>query len=108
MTKRTVRPLIQEGELVLIDEVRKEELQRRLNRIEGQVRGLKGMVSEGRACIDILQQLASVQEALRGVGKVMVRNYLERCVTSAIRSGDSEEAERVYEEVTDMIYKYTR
>jgi len=108
MAKRTGRPLIQASELVLIDDVRKEELQRRLNRIEGQVRGLKGMIGEGRACMEILQQLASVQEALRGVGKIVVRNYLERCATNAIRSGDSEEAERVYEEVTDMIYKYTR
>ena len=108
MAKRTGKPLIQENELVLIDDLRKEELQKRLNRIEGQVRGLKGMVEEGRTCMEILQQLASAQEALRGVGKIMVRNYLEKCATNALRSGNDEEAERVYQEVTDMIYKYAR
>lgn len=108
MTEQTGRPLIQENELVLIDDVRKEELLKRLNRIEGQVRGMKGMVEEDRACMDILMQIASVHEALRGVGKIMVRNYLEKCATAAIRSGDSTEAERTYQEMVDLIYKYVR
>ncbi|MBI3909865.1 MAG: metal-sensitive transcriptional regulator [Armatimonadetes bacterium] len=108
MARRTGRPLIQDSELVLIDNARKEELLRRLSRIEGQVRGLKGMVAEGRPCMDILTQIASAHEALRGVGKIMVRNYLEKCATSAIRSGDPEESERVYRELVDLLYKYAR
>lgn len=102
------RRLIDEQELTVIDDERKAEVLKRLNRIEGQIRGLKEMVSEGRLCVDILQQVASTHEALRGVGKEMMRNYLENCATNGIRSGEPEEAERVYQELIDMMYKYAR
>ena len=70
-------------------------LARRLRRIEGQVRGLQKMVDEERYCADVLVQIASVQEALRGVGRMLLQNHLTHCVTDAIRSGKAEEAERV-------------
>jgi DNA-binding FrmR family transcriptional regulator len=54
-----------------------------LNRIEGQVRAV---VEEQRPCNEVLQQLASVQAALRGVTKDILRNYLEHCATDSIRS----------------------
>lgn len=108
MARESGRPLLDDRELVLIDDTRKEELKRRLSRIEGQVRGLKGMVEQGRPCMEILMQIASVHEALRGVGKIMVRNYLEKCATSALRSGEPEAAERVYQELVDLLYKYAR
>jgi DNA-binding FrmR family transcriptional regulator len=80
----------------------------RLRRIEGQVRGLQRMVDEGRYCADILTQIASVQEALRGVGKLLMRNHLEHCVTDALRSGDRLEAEQAYAEVLDIMYRHAR
>jgi len=80
----------------------------RLRRIEGQVRGLQRMVSEGRYCADILTQIASVHEALRGVGKLVMRNHLEHCITGALRSGDPVAAERTYEEILDLMYKHAR
>lgn len=80
----------------------------RLKRIEGQVRGLQRMVEEGRYCADILTQIASVHEALRSVGKLMMRNHLEHCITDALRSGDSLEAEEAYQEVLDLMYKHAR
>jgi CsoR family transcriptional regulator, copper-sensing transcriptional repressor len=80
----------------------------RLRRIEGQVRGLQRMVEEERYCADILVQLSSVQEALRGVGKLVMRNHLEHCVTTALRTGDRLEAERAYAEVLDLMYKHAR
>jgi CsoR family transcriptional regulator, copper-sensing transcriptional repressor len=80
----------------------------RLKRIEGQVRGLQRMVEEERYCADILVQLSSVQEALRGVGKLVMRNHLEHCVTGALRTGDRLEAERAYGEVLDLMYKHAR
>src|SRR5439155_19446015 len=102
------RRLIDERDLTIIGDERKAQVLSRLNRIEGQVRGLKEMVAEGRLCLDILQQVASIHEALRGVGKEMVRNYLETCATNAIRSGDEEEAERVYQDLIDLMYRYAR
>ncbi len=80
----------------------------RLKRIEGQVKGLQRMVEEDRYCVDILGQIASVQEAMRGVGKQLLRGHLAHCVTDALRSGDPAEEARTYEELMEVIYKYTR
>jgi CsoR family transcriptional regulator, copper-sensing transcriptional repressor len=80
----------------------------RLKRIEGQVRGLQRMVDEGRYCPDILAQVASVHAALRGVGKLLMRNHLQHCVTDALRSGDAGAAERTYDEVMDLMYRHVR
>ena len=63
---------------------------KRLRRIEGQVRGLQKMVEEDRYCPDIITQIASVQEALRGVGRQLLRNHLKHCATSAIKRGKQE------------------
>ncbi len=88
--------------------VRRKELLQRLNRIEGQVRGLKEMVVEDRRCMEILQQIASVYEALRGTSRVVMRNYLETCATTAMRSGDPDEVEGFYQELLDMFAKFAR
>jgi DNA-binding FrmR family transcriptional regulator len=79
----------------------------RLRRIEGQVRGLQKMVEEDRYCADIMMQIASVHEALRSVGKELMRNHLKHCATSAIRKGE-EEAEAMYDELIEMMYKHGR
>lgn len=80
----------------------------RLRRIEGQVRGIQRMVEGGRYCADILVQISSVQEALRGVSKILMRNHLQHCVTDALRSGDRLEAEQAYAEVLDLMYRHAR
>ena len=66
------------------------------------------MVEEGRYCVEVLQQLAAVQEALRGVTKAIMRNYLENCVTNAIRSGDAEEATAIHDELMRVIFKFSK
>lgn len=80
---------------------------KRLRRIEGQVRGLQRMVDEDRYCADILTQIASVQEALRGVGRELMRNHLKHCATSALRAG-GEEADAMYDELIHLMYKNLR
>jgi DNA-binding FrmR family transcriptional regulator len=80
---------------------------RRLRRIEGQIRGLQKMVEEDRYCPDIIVQVASVQEALRGVGRLLLRNHLKHCATQAIKSGPGE-AEAMYDEVLDLVYRHLR
>ena len=79
----------------------------RLRRIEGQVRGLQKMVDEDRYCADILTQISSVQEALRGVGRELMRNHLKHCATGAIRTG-GEEADQMYDELVDLMYTHNR
>ena len=83
----------------------KDALAKRLRRIEGQVRGLQKMIDDERYCADILVQIASVQEALRGVGKLLLQNHLTHCATAAIRSGDPEEAERTVAELVELMTK---
>jgi DNA-binding FrmR family transcriptional regulator len=86
----------------------REQADRRLARIEGQVRGLRRMIDEDRYCVDVLQQIASVHEALRGVGKLMMQKYLESCATEGIRSNDPDEREETYEELLKVIYRFVR
>ncbi len=81
---------------------------KRLRRIEGQIRGLQRMVEEDRYCPDIITQIASVQEALRGVGRALMRNHLQHCASSAIREGSPEKAQQVYDELLELIYKHLR
>jgi DNA-binding FrmR family transcriptional regulator len=85
----------------------KERNLTRLRRIEGQIRGLHKMVEEDRYCADILTQISSVQEALRAVGRELLRNHLKHCATSAIKVG-SDEAEAMYDELVELMYKNTR
>ena len=80
---------------------------RRLRRIEGQVRGLQKMVEEDRYCADIITQVASVQEALRGVARELMRNHLKHCAAAAIRQ-DDEKAGVMYDELLELIYKHLR
>lgn len=80
---------------------------KRLRRIEGQIRGLQRMVEEDRYCADILTQISSVHEALRSVGRELVRNHLKHCATAAIRNGEGD-AEAMYDELVEMMYKHVR
>jgi DNA-binding FrmR family transcriptional regulator len=80
----------------------------RLRRIEGQVRGLERMVSENRYCADILVQISSVEEALRAVGRALMRNHLRHCASQAIRRGSRARAEAIYDELLHLIYMRAR
>jgi len=78
---------------------------KRLRRIEGQVRGLHKMVEEDRYCPDILMQVASVQEALKGVSRELVRNHPSRCVRRALQ-GSNEQAQAAVEELIAVWSKH--
>lgn len=92
---------------VAVDAGIKERNVKRLRRIEGQVRGLQRMVEEDRYCADILMQLSSVHEALRSVGRELMRNHLRHCASAAIKAGPSD-AEAMYDELIDLIYRHQR
>jgi len=76
---------------------------RRLRRIEGQVRGLQKMVESDRYCADIMTQISSVHEALRAVGRELMRNHLRYCASDAIRHGDAAKREQMYGELVEMM-----
>jgi len=92
---------------VAVDADAKVRNLKRLRRIEGQVRGLQKMVEDDRYCADIMTQISSVHEALRAVGRELMRNHLKHCATSALQ-GTPEEAAGMYDELVDLMYKHSR
>jgi len=88
-----------------VSDADRENITSRLSRIEGQIRGLKRMVEEDRYCGDILDQIHSVQQALKSVGRAITRNHLETCVTDALRSGEEAAAQESYDEIMGLLEK---
>lgn len=93
---------------IAVDPVIKEANRHRLRRIEGQIRGLQKMVEEDRYCADIITQVASVQEALRGVARNLMKNHLHHCAAKALQSGKKQQTEAMYNELLGLIYKHLR
>jgi CsoR family transcriptional regulator, copper-sensing transcriptional repressor len=91
-----------------VDSQIKQANQNRLRRIEGQIRGLQKMVQQDRYCADVITQIASVQEALRGVARNLMRNHLRHCAAKALRSGKKEETEAMFSELLELIYTHLR
>ena len=76
---------------------RKDAIDKRLRRIEGQVRGLQQMVAEDRYCIDVLTQISATTKALQAVALELLEDHLGHCVTNAIAAGGPEAQEKVRE-----------
>ncbi len=68
----------------------KTELTTRLNRVEGQVRGIKGMIEKDSYCDDVLNQISAAQAALTSVSKMLLENHIRGCITEKIKNGDNE------------------
>lgn len=109
-TKRSSaqQPTGPERKALTVEPEIKESNLKRLRRIEGQIRGLQKMVEEERYCADIVVQIASVQEALRGVSRALMQNHLRHCATEAIRAGNPEQTAAQYEELLELIYRHLR
>ena len=86
------------------DEKTIQELVSRINRIEGQVRGIKGMIERRVYCDDILNQISSAQSALHGVARLLLEKHMKSCVTEQLQAGDT----RVVDEVLKTIFKLTK
>ena len=81
---------------------------KRLNRIEGQVRGLSRMVENDRYCIDIVTQIAAVRAALRRVEEEILRDHVAHCVEHAIASGSKADQRRKIEELMAVVSRADR
>ncbi len=90
--------------LPIYTEERKKDCVLRLKAAEGQLRGLQDMMEKQRPCMEVLTQLAAVQKALRQVGRIVLRNYLENCATEAIRQSDAS----AYDDLMEAIYKFAQ
>jgi len=86
----------------------KASVLKRLNRIEGQVRGLSKMIVDDRYCIDVVTQIAAVQAALRKVEEEVLRDHVAHCVEHAIATGDADEQRRKVAELMDVFSRTGR
>ncbi|MDJ0667532.1 MAG: metal-sensitive transcriptional regulator [Desulfobacterales bacterium] len=78
----------------------------RINRIEGQIKGLKKMVSEDRDCLQVLKQIAAANGALRSLGAVILEDHLKGCVATAIQAHENES--ELIAQVVDIFNKFSK
>jgi CsoR family transcriptional regulator, copper-sensing transcriptional repressor len=83
----------------------RDQIQGRLRRIEGQVRGLQKMVDEDRYCIDVLTQVSAVKAALDAVALLLLEDHTAHCVAEAIRAGDGSERIRELNEAVGRLVR---
>ena len=81
-----------------------KDLMNRLSRIEGQVRGVKGMLEKDAYCVDILTQVAAINAALNSFNKVLLANHIKSCVAENVRNGNDE----VIDELVQTMQKLMR
>jgi len=85
----------------------REQVQKRIRRIAGQVAGIERMVEEDRYCVDVLLQVAAVRAALDGVGKLILRSHVETCVSDALISGRPKDRTEKIDEIMDVFSKFS-
>ena len=86
----------------------KEQLRKRLARVEGQVRGISRMIEDDRYCIDILTQLGAVSTALEAVALKVLEEHVQHCVAGALASGDPAAAEEKSRELLEAVQRFAK
>lgn len=86
-----------------ISEALKDSLLKRMNRIEGQVRGIKGMIEKDVYCDDILNQMSAVQSALHAVSRLLLDSHIKSCVIKRLKSDDDEVIEEFLKTVSKLV-----
>jgi DNA-binding FrmR family transcriptional regulator len=90
----------------MLNESDRKKLAARLNRIEGQVRGISRMIDDGAYCTDVLHQISAAQAALGRVGDIVLENHLDTCVSQAFQSGNERDRREKIEEVMEIFQRY--
>ncbi|MCF7944031.1 MAG: metal-sensitive transcriptional regulator [Spirochaetia bacterium] len=91
-----------------MNEKQKDDAKKRLNKIDGQIRGIQKMIDNDRYCIDILSQTRAVVAAIRKVEDLIMHQHLNTCVISSMRSDNKEDQEEKIEEIMDVLSKFRR
>jgi DNA-binding FrmR family transcriptional regulator len=86
----------------------KEQLKKRLARIEGQVRGISKMIDDDRYCIDVLTQLGAVDTALEAVAIKVLEEHVQHCVAGALASGDRKAADDKSRELLEAVQRFAK
>ena len=85
----------------------KDLIIKRLNRIEGQVKGIQKMVEDERYCVDILVQISAIRSAINKVGNIILENHIKGCVANSIKEGNFEKSDELISELMQTINKFT-
>lgn len=91
----------------MLDETQQHAIITRLNRVEGQVRGIRRMVQEPRLCVDILQQLSAAEAALNRVSLAVFKFHVERCVPDGIIQGEPQASSQL-SELVDIFDRFAK
>ncbi len=81
----------------------KEDLTKRMNRIEGQIRGIKGMIERNVYCDDVLNQISAAQSALNAVARILLESHMKTCVLERLKNGETEVVEEFTKTVSKMM-----
>jgi DNA-binding FrmR family transcriptional regulator len=92
----------------MMNSSQKAKVDARLRRIEGQIAGVRKMISEDRYCVDILTQTSAITAALRGVEDLVMQNHLNTCVADAMKSDNPDEQQEKVDEVMNLITKFRK
>lgn len=85
----------------------KELLLKRLRRIEGQIKGIQGMVENERYCVDILTQISAAKSAINAVGNMILENHIRGCVKEAIEQNEDDKQELI-DEMIELMVRYSK
>ena len=91
----------------MLDEAQQQSIVTRLNRIEGQIRGIRRMVQEPRLCVEILQQLSAAEAALNRISLAVFKYHVEKCVPDGITQGEPERTKRL-SELVDIFDRFAK
>lgn len=91
----------------MLDDAQQQSLVTRLNRVEGQIRGIRRMVQEPRLCVELLQQLSAAEAALNRISLAVFKFHVERCVPDGIVQGDPEKT-RQLAELVDIFDRFAK
>lgn len=86
----------------------KEAIIKRLNRIEGQVKGIQKMLEDERYCVDILVQISAIRSAINRVGNIILENHIKGCVSNSIKEGNTQQSDELISELMETINKFTK
>lgn len=102
-------PTESEGEYTvrMLDEMQQQSIVTRLNRVEGQIRGIRRMVQEPRLCVEILQQLSAAEAALNRISLAVFKFHVERCVPEGVVQGDPEKTKQLTE-LVDIFDRFSK
>lgn len=91
----------------MLDAQQQQTIVTRLNRVEGQIRGIRRMVQEPRLCVEILQQLAAAEAAMNRISLAVLKFHVERCVPEGIEQGEPEKTKRLVE-LVDIFDRFAK